>query len=215
MEVAYILSPARSGSTFLQTLIGAHPQVVGIGEVSHVLREYCQTPVPRNPAHGGHCSCGAQPELCPFWGSILGDLPRLAPGMGFRHILEHFAHTFPGKTMVDSSKSGGFLENFYLSHAKSEGEPEVQLKILYLVRDFRGWVTSIRKHRSRAGTGTFWNSSIVLNSYRWFYTSTKWLLRIRRYAVPFLPVYYEHLVFDGRAERFASSRLTFLSSLLP
>ena len=64
MDVVYILSLARSGSTFLQFLLGGHPKVVGIGEVGHVLEQYCKTIGSSKVT--SHCSCGAQSGLCPF-----------------------------------------------------------------------------------------------------------------------------------------------------
>ena len=194
MDVVYILSPARSGSTFLQFLLGGHPEVVGIGEVSHVLREYCKTTDFSKVM--SHCTCGVQPGACPFWGSILKDLPSLSLQAGFTQVLGQFDKVFPDKVLLDSSKSGAFFEDYYLAHLRSANDQQLRLKILFLVRDFRGWVISIKKHWLRTGLSNLWNTNIIINSYRWLYTSIKWLYRIRKHNIPFLPIYYEHLVFD-------------------
>jgi len=55
---------------------------------------------------------------------------------------------------------------------------------------------SIRKHHSKAGKKKIWNYSIIINSYRWLYTSLRWLLKLKKFKVPFLQIYYDHLVFD-------------------
>jgi len=138
LDIVYILSPARSGSTFLQLLLGGHPNIVGIGEVKHVLKEYCQTQSPKNPAHGDQCSCGQEPRKCPFWGPILDDLSGASMETAVKLILEHFSRLFPDKMLIDSSKSGEFLENYYLKKLCLDDDLQIQLKILYLVRDFRG-----------------------------------------------------------------------------
>jgi len=194
MDVVYILSPTRSGSTFLQFLLGGHSEIVGIGEVSHVLREYCKTT--SSSKITSHCTCGMQPGLCPFWGSVLKDLSSLSLQAGFTQILGQFDKIFSDKILLDSSKSSVFFEDYYLAHLHSTNDQQLRLKILFLVRDFRGWVMSIKKHQLKSGLSNLWNTNIIINSYRWLYTSVKRLYRVRKYNIPFLPVYYEHLVFD-------------------
>jgi hypothetical protein len=198
MDVVYILSPARSGSTFLQFLLGGHEQIIPLGEVSHVLQEYCRTRSSLTAT--GHCSCGSLRQSCPFWGAILKKLPILTPQDGFRLILERSSQVYPAKILVDASKSGVFLEEHYLNHIQQGNRLQIRLRIIFLVRDFRGWVTSIRNHRVRKGEGNFWKKSRIISSYRWLYTSIKWLYRVRNLNLPFLPVYYEHLVFNTERE---------------
>lgn len=194
MDVAYILSPARSGSTFLQFLLSGHPEVVGLGEVRQVLKEYRRNGGPVKRSRG--CSCGKKAEHCSFWGPVLRDLPGLSHQAAFNRVLTQFESLFPGKVLIDSSKSGAFLESHYLPALLAAEGSEINLKVLYLVRDFRGWVTSVKKHRARVSRTSWWFDSEVLTSYNWLYSSIKWLCRVRRHQIEVLPVYYEHLVFD-------------------
>lgn len=200
MDVIYILSPARSGSTFLQSLIGSHEKIIGIGEVSHVLKVYCQgvTPPLLSEKNSKHCSCGFERDECIFWGTVLGKLPLLSREAGFEVVLKQFDKVFTNKVLLDSSKSGNFLEEYYLPRLRSCKSKELclKVKVLFLVRDFRGWVTSIKKHHLRLGRSKIWDTSTLVNSYKWLYTTLKWLYRLGKHDIPFLPIFYDNLIFD-------------------
>ena len=58
----YICAAPRSGSTLLDLLLGAHPQMVAVGELNHL---------PKNIALGTVCSCGQTVRECPFWMPIV------------------------------------------------------------------------------------------------------------------------------------------------
>lgn len=60
-RVAYILAPSHSGSTLLAMLLGSHPDVCTIGELS--LGAIDDTVTYR-------CSCGERLTSCPFWQTI-------------------------------------------------------------------------------------------------------------------------------------------------
>ncbi|GIW50661.1 MAG: hypothetical protein KatS3mg081_0016 [Gemmatimonadales bacterium] len=40
----------------------------------------------------------------------------LGPQKGFRHVLERFSEAYPGKILLDSSKSISFFEDYYLNY---------------------------------------------------------------------------------------------------
>lgn len=69
MNIVYVASDTRSGSTMLDYLLGENPDIVSVGEIrflhSHVVR-----------AGVGHsydwkCSCGETLSQCNFWGPLL------------------------------------------------------------------------------------------------------------------------------------------------
>ena len=61
-RVLYVVGAARSGSTVLQTVLGSHPQIEGVGELGflsrsgHVFEEYC--------------ACGEPADVCPYWSEV-------------------------------------------------------------------------------------------------------------------------------------------------
>lgn len=194
MNIVYILCPARSGSTFLQFLLSNHEKIVGIGELNEVLKKYCGNT--ESLSKSVTCSCGNPAKLCLFWGPILKNIDSIKPKDGFIEILQYFKKRFPDKILLDSSKSGTFLEDFYLNTLRPCDSQNIHIKLLFLIRDFRGWSTSIKKHNLRLNRNKIWKNSIIVNSYRWLFTSLKWFRKVQRLNIPFLPVYYENLVFD-------------------
>jgi len=62
IRVLYIAGEGHSGSTFLDIMLGNHPDVFGAGELSNLPR-------------GGwidneYCTCGRQANDCPFWSYV-------------------------------------------------------------------------------------------------------------------------------------------------
>ncbi len=72
----YVLSDVRSGSTLLDQCLGAHSDVVSLGEL-HWLRAYVlQDRSIYDPAHPLVCSCGATVPECDFWRSVAAEVGR-------------------------------------------------------------------------------------------------------------------------------------------
>lgn len=62
IRVVYVAGAGRSGSTVLDTLLGAHPRAGGFGELNHLPR-------------GGwindeYCACGRRARSCEFWEAV-------------------------------------------------------------------------------------------------------------------------------------------------
>jgi hypothetical protein len=73
---AFILSDVRSGSTLLDQCLGAHDDVVTLGEahwlpayVTHDRSQY-------DPVHALVCACGRDVGECPFWSAVRRELGR-------------------------------------------------------------------------------------------------------------------------------------------
>jgi len=72
----FILSDTRSGSTLLDQCLGAHPDVVSLGEV-HWLRAYVREDrTIYDPVHPLVCSCGETVVRCPFWSLVRDAIGR-------------------------------------------------------------------------------------------------------------------------------------------
>ena len=69
-KIVYIISDNRSGSTLLDQLLGAHEQMISLGEVHHLQAYALQDRSLYNPAHPLECSCGTVVEKCHFWSQV-------------------------------------------------------------------------------------------------------------------------------------------------
>ena len=67
IPIIYILSTGRSGSTLLDLLLGAHPQVWTIGEVHNIPWELRD---PQKP-----CGCRTPVADCNFWREVVSKVP--------------------------------------------------------------------------------------------------------------------------------------------
>jgi hypothetical protein len=62
-KLAYILAASHSGSTLLSMLLGSHPQIVTIGEMT-------LSPRAMGDLDRYRCSCGEFIRKCPFWAQV-------------------------------------------------------------------------------------------------------------------------------------------------
>ncbi|RMG33410.1 MAG: sulfotransferase [Planctomycetota bacterium] len=64
LRVIYVMGAGRSGSTVLSALLGAHPQVIGVGELEQYLLPH------QGGLDGQLCSCRRWHLQCPFWREV-------------------------------------------------------------------------------------------------------------------------------------------------
>ena len=72
----------HSGTTILDLALGAHPQMVGLGEAARILARPAPSDAHRGPAQlrgdlrfERRCTCGEVAADCPVWGPVLAWLP--------------------------------------------------------------------------------------------------------------------------------------------
>jgi len=167
-RVLYVMGAARSGSTVLNTVLGNHPQIEGVGELGylsrdgHVFREYC--------------ACGERADACPYWSEVrrvwaeyggardlaeyialqrefeggkwrLGQVLRQRdqPSLRFqtyatqvRTLFEAICTVSGKRVVADTTKTP--LRAMVLSVI-----PGIDLRIVHLVRDGRGVAWSMKK----------------------------------------------------------------------
>jgi hypothetical protein len=137
--VVYIASLSHSGSTLLDLLLGNHPRLVGLGEISKVL-DYDAQAVEEN-LHMA-CTCGARAGDCAFWGKFLTQLKWLdgnSRQAKYEALLDYFYKQYDeGTQIVDSSKYQKGLENV-------RALANVQLRVIHLIKDVRSFCTSHRR----------------------------------------------------------------------
>ncbi len=179
-RVVFVLGTGRSGSTILDLLLGAHPDIQGVGELCNVVRS--------GWIAGQYCSCGRRATECDFWQAVrevwreesAGADPRryeyllqafeqrtmsalrlawtrrasrlslpLRAGVAFRDYAEQTAALYraiaavSGRSIVvDSSKNPA--RALALLHLERDFG-SIDLRIVHLVRDVRGFAWSNRK----------------------------------------------------------------------
>lgn len=67
-KIIYVAGYGRSGSTVLATILGGHSQIVSVGEVTTLPKEWS------DPAR--FCSCGKSYAECEFWGDFYREWER-------------------------------------------------------------------------------------------------------------------------------------------
>jgi hypothetical protein len=155
MKVIYIVGASHSGSTLLDMMLNAHPEIVSVGEVLNLNRvKRRKSGEPKVPK----CSCGAVGILqCSFWSRVNARVKEIS-GKGFAD-LDLYDYRQPGRMreanevlfgaiadvsgkniIVDSSKMPRRLKHLLqLEH--------VQVHPIFVVRDPRGQInSSIGKH---------------------------------------------------------------------
>ena len=112
INLIYIASIGRSGSTLLESMLGAHSQIQTMGEL-HIWPHEIE---------GGirPCSCGQYVEACPFWAEVqrrVDPLKQKGPGVSFFREQHHAGKTLRLKRLK------GFKKD-HLSRAAEQAEIE-------------------------------------------------------------------------------------------
>lgn len=154
--VVYIGGYGRSGSTLLDIILNAHPEMVTAGALSNFADWV---------VHGRTCACGATLRECPFWSAVLRDVnlddgdyatfvedqlrfeSRGAADAGtadraaaerhagrLRALVGAIARVSGQRLIIDSSKSAGQAARRPDFLASEVGVP---VKMIWLVRDVR------------------------------------------------------------------------------
>ena len=179
MKVVYVGGHGRSGSTLLDVLLDASPQLLGVGELHHL---------PRLLADDQSCSCGTALGRCPFWARArsvvdgqggaaavaeLTERVEASPSpppedlSAYRRfwieLIDSLAPDQGDAIMVDSSKSMGY-SRYRFAHLSQA----VDTFHLHLTRDPRAVTWSARKGPSaQFGQPRSALVSVVRSLYAW------------------------------------------------
>lgn len=150
---------ARSGSTFLDSVLGAHPDVFSAGELTHLFDD---------AVTGAACGCGTAVRACEVWGPLLDGLAmgperartvtraaehglatggRRAAAVAdydalWRDVLAGLDEQVDARVLVDASKTLQFAARRpgHLSRLVPD-----RLRVVHLTRDPRASAWSVRK----------------------------------------------------------------------
>jgi hypothetical protein len=138
-RIVFVASLSHSGSTLLDLLLGAHPRMIGLGEIYRVIDRSAARLAGEKRMQ---CTCGRRVGECNFWNPVIDQLIAMegAPlTERYARVLSSFGETFgPDALLVDSSK--------YLRALKLLAQmPALEVSAIHLLRDVRGFSVSQRK----------------------------------------------------------------------
>ena len=189
----------HSGTTILDLALGAHPSMLGLGEGVRILRAPASGEESRGPArlradlrHKRVCTCGLTAAGCPIWGSVLDWLPRnehLSLPDKLRHLLDNVdRHAYQqGRKLewvVDSSQEDLQLPLENLS--------DLEIRVVFLVRDVRSWVHSRTPDAIRRGKQLPRLRTLA----RWTKVNLHFERQLRSCGKPVFLLGYEQLALD-------------------
>jgi uncharacterized protein (DUF2237 family) len=192
----------HSGTTILDLALGAHPQMVGLGEAARILERPSPSDAHRGPAQlrgdlrfERRCTCGEVAADCPVWGPVLAWLPehddcslavkmkRLIAALERAHVLESSSTSW-----VIDSYQGDFTLPF-------EQESDLEIRVIHLTRDLRSWVHS----RARSGREEGRWLPGLKPMLRWCWMNARHERLLQRCPHPVLRLGYEQLALDPEA----------------
>jgi hypothetical protein len=137
-KLVFIASLSHSGSTLINLLLGAHPKLVGLGEIDTVLQ---MDSAQLESEKVMRCSCGNKVRDCAFWQPAI-DALLARPGADLREryviLFEVFRRLYGEDAMiVDSSKYIGQLRTV-------AALPDTDMRVIHLIKDVRGFTVSQR-----------------------------------------------------------------------
>ncbi|WP_240377976.1 sulfotransferase [Bacillus piscicola] len=182
-DILFICSMGHSGSTFLELLLTRDSCLEGLGEVGQTIE---QLTINKKYLKSHICSCGQTGKDCEFWGPFLSRTS--SEKEFYKEVTNKFNKMYSDKTLVDGSKQLVFLEKYnnYLESPKD-------IKVLFLVRDFRSWVVSEMNNRKRKGRK---KQIYPWLAYKWLISNVQRLRYLKKNNIPFHIVSYERVVFE-------------------
>lgn len=184
--VIYIVGLSHSGSTLLDLLLGKRTGVISLGEVEHALNKKKKT----KEGTEQKCGCGLSMFECPVWSPVLKCINNNNQKLSYEDKYKLLINSVEIKdqfALIDSSKETTRLVKV-LNKMHKDGE--IRLKCVFLIRDVRGWVSSIKKVCERVG----------ISSHSYPYYILKWYknnLRIKKLLInsdiDFIQISYEKI----------------------
>jgi hypothetical protein len=186
VSVIFVAGLGHSGSTFLELLLASHPEVVGLGEIGLQVENLLLDDL--DEIGQEVCSCGLAWSECLFWGPLVAR-PLADRRTAYESIFSRFAEVFPDKIIADSSKGFRHLKTY------DDVRPEQDVRVILIVRDYRGWALS--RSRTDQKKGRF-DVGYILNCYRWMFDNARLIFSLSR-TQEYAYLSYEDLVFSTQA----------------
>lgn len=202
MTILFIAGLPRSGTTYLQYVLAKYKDVVALGEVTQTVRAIRSEKSNDNTfLHNigikkkNHWNERTYPVLLErirndtFWSCIENEIKKAATVEDAVVYVYKYAHRrYPNcKVFVDASKHINYIL------PKKKLPEECNMSVIVLIRDFRGWIQSRKKHIKRTNLK---KRSFFKESLNWYYSNKRILKSEKVKAYPFKVILYESLVFN-------------------
>ncbi len=188
MKIIYVLGLSHSGSTLLDFLLSHHKKVVGLGESYSVLENKFSNAEETEKI----CSCGKNLSSCDLWSNYPQNQKKndkQAAIASYKKII-NLAFSIPGKeVVVDSSKKIWLLEELL----KMQAAKELDLKIIFLVREARSWSTSYIEGGRRTNQ---WIKPPIFPLHRWYFENRKIKNFLDKNKIPYFQTSYSSICFE-------------------
>jgi hypothetical protein len=184
-KLVYIGGYGHSGSTLLEYLLAAVPEVTACGEVASAVRER---------GRKAKCTCLHLAKECPVWGPLQSSSASL-DGWSHERLALALAERLdgPGAVMVDSSKTPWRSVAVPFRLSRKLGPDFV---LVHLVRDPRAVAWSAVKKSSRQGTRPLMGLRSSLAALGWSAANLACESFGRRHPENYIRLRYEDLVQD-------------------
>jgi hypothetical protein len=201
-KIIFIAGASHSGSTLLDLMLNAHPEIASVGELKQLGR-YAR--FARKRGRTPECTCRAPSlEECPFWASV-GALTQVATGQSLGELnVEDYDN--PGsfardnvvlfdaistaankRYIVDSSKTSDRLERLLAN-------PELDVFPIFLVRDPKGQICSLLR-KNEINSGLEKNTYGLIRLIGNYVATNRRIYRLVRHR-PHAVVHYEELAWN-------------------
>jgi len=181
-KLVYIGGYGHSGSTLLEYLLAASPDVIACGEVVSVLRDRSRK---------SKCTCRRSIRDCPVWGPIFA-VPETLDGMSHAELSQALAAHDGGAhaVLVDSSKTAWRSIDVPFRLARELGQ---DFQLVHLVRDPRAVSWSTVKKAERRGDRSIVAARAASTAAGWWIANLACELFGAFYRDRYLRVRYEDL----------------------
>jgi len=129
-SILYIAGYGRSGSTVLERILSAHPELEGLGEVEYLTRS--------PDIHTSVCGCGRPLQECPVWGPALASLEAEFDFAAVRRTQNSADAWRPGASTTLARSTSQAVElpplyRLFLSHLFEQLAEVVSPEVRYLI----------------------------------------------------------------------------------
>jgi hypothetical protein len=186
----------HSGTTILDLALGAHPQMVGLGEAARILRKPLAGEERKGPfqlrgelRHERLCTCGRTAARCPVWGELLEWLPahdHLPLAAKFSHLMEAADRAGVPAENGDHWLVESYQDDLELPFETFAGR---EVRVVFLVRDLRSWVHSRVRDRRNQGKPLLGSRNVA----RWCRVNHRFERVLQRCGKPVFQLGYEEL----------------------
>ena len=184
----------RSGTTFLQSRL-CKQGLVCLGEVNQTIKAIRNDRVKKSairPENKWDIEGYEGVKLTKFWLEIKDEIASAATHLdALIFLYDHASKKFEGAIFVDSSKHIGHLKIY-------EKVPDVDLSVIHVIRDFRGWELSFKSYFKRNDLNI--PKFIPL---RWLFVNLKLAGYLRKNAdrIEVVTVNYDRLIIEEEYDK--------------